>query len=219
MAPHLDVALPVFDWPAKLMRNAPPSYNPRKAFTESIWPMLNAEREKRSMEIWSYHVASGKSDDVLLDNRAYPIRAVGAGMTGVGTWAYNVYTGSTWDDTDGRPWVDYIYVYDGGEDHPLNNQLNPTGERVVPSVRWEALRAGIQDARLLLHLKTVAARDTCQADLKVDIQDLLNRVEGMAADDGAISWTAVAEVARLARQLNARKKQNDEEDVSTDQAY
>ena len=209
MTPHLDVALPIFGWPAKLTRNAPPSYNPRKAFAESIWPTLDAEREKRGMEIWSYHIASGKSDDVLLDNRAYPIRAVGAGMTGVGTWAYNAYTGSTWDDTDGKPWVDYIFVYDGGEDHTLNKQLNPTGERVVPSIRWEALRAGIQDARLLLHLKKVAAQDACPGDLKADIQSLLNRVEAMAADDGVISWKAVAEVARRARQLHAHRKSND----------
>jgi len=206
MAPYLDVAVPLLRWPVKLTRNAPPSYNPREAFAESIWPTLDAEREKRGMEIWSYHIASGKSDDLLLDNRAYPIRAVGAGMTGVGTWAYNVYTGSTWDDTDGKPWVDYIYVYDGGEDHTLNKQLNPTGERVVPSIRWEALRAGIQDARLLLHLKKVAAQDACPADLKADIQSLLNRVEAMAADDGVISWKAVAEVARRARQLHAHRK-------------
>ena len=203
MAPHVDVALPYFGWPAKLARNAPPTYSPREAFANQVWPTLEAERRKRGMEIWSYLVAGGKSDNVLTNSRAYPIRAVGAGMTGVGTWAYNAYTGSTWDDTDGKPWVDYIYVYDGGEDHPLNKQLNPTGERVVPSIRWEALRAGIQDARLLLHLKSFAAADACPQDLKADIGRLLKVVKAMGKDDVPITWQGVADVSRQARRLYA----------------
>ena len=60
---------------------------------------------------------------------AYPLRAFGAGERGVGTWAYNVPRGTTWDDTETG--VDYILVYDGKEDHPTNRALNPTGEVVV----------------------------------------------------------------------------------------
>ena len=33
--------------------------------------------------------------------------------------------------------LDYIFVYDGREDHPLNRRYNPVGEVVVPSLRWE----------------------------------------------------------------------------------
>lgn len=206
MAPYLDVAVPILGWPVKLTRNAPPSYNPRKAFAESIWPLLSAQRRKRGMRIWSYLVAPGKSDDVLLNNRAYPIRAVGSGMTGIGTWAYNAYTGSTWDDTDGQPWVDYIFVYDGGEDHPLNKQSNPTGESVVPSIRWEALRAGIQDARLLLYLKNVALEEKCPPDLKAEVQQLLDAVGAIATGDDPVTWEAVARVSQQARQLYAKSQ-------------
>jgi hypothetical protein len=147
--------------------------------------------------------SDGKSNDVLRDSRAYPIRAVGSGMTGVGTWAYNVHNGSTWDDTDGTM-VDYIFVYHGTEDHPLNKRLNPTGESVVPSIRWEALRAGIQDARVLLHLKSVAAADTCPQDLKADIERVVEIVEALGKDGADITWEKVAEVSRRARQLLRR---------------
>ena len=206
MAPYLDVAQLYYGWPTKLGRNAPPTYNPREAFAEQVWPTLEAERQRRGMQIWSYLVAGGKSHDVLTNNRAYPIRAVGAGMTGIGTWAYNVSTGSTWNDTDGKPMLDYIFVYDGSEDHPLNKQLNPTGESVVPSIRWEALRAGIQDARLLLHLKRLSAADTCPEDLKADIGRFLKTVDAMGKDDAAITWEQVAEVSRQARRLYSQSQ-------------
>ncbi|MCK5803107.1 MAG: hypothetical protein KAI66_09755 [Lentisphaeria bacterium] len=206
MAPHLDVVMPYFGWPTKLTRSAPPDYNPREAFADHIWPTLDAERRKRGMRIWSYLVAAGKSDSVLVNNRAYPIRAVGAGMTGVSTWAYNVSTGSSWDDTDGKPWVDYIFVYDGSEDHPFNKRSNPTGERVVPSIRWEALRAGIQDAKLLLHLKRVAVAATCPAELRADIGRLLDVVRAMASDDTTITCESVASVSQRAHRLYARSQ-------------
>jgi|APSaa5957512622_1039677.scaffolds.fasta_scaffold00506_8 hypothetical protein len=209
--PYIDVAIPYLDQPTKLGRNAPPTYNPRQAFAEKTWPMLDAARAQRGMEIWSYLVAPGKSDNVLMKNRAYPLRAVGAGMTGVSMWAYNVCRGSTWDDTDGgeRPGVDYVYVYDGTEDHPLCRQFNPTGEPVVPSIRWEALRAGIQDAKVLLHLRRVATLDTCADELKADIETLLKKVEGFAQDAELVTWESVGEIARQARQLYARSVRTD----------
>ena len=56
-------------------------------------------------------------------------------------------TGAThWDDTD-QGLLDYTFIYNGAEEHPLNRQVNPVGEIVVPSIRWEALRLGWQEYR------------------------------------------------------------------------
>jgi len=201
--PYMDIAIPHWPYPTKLKASfAPPEYNPRQAFADETWPMLLAEQERRGMEIWSYHVAAGKTDNELIYNRAYPLRAVGAGWTGIGHWAYNVSRGgTTWDDTDEG--VDYIFVYDGTENSPLNDELNPTGEIVVPSIRWEGVRAGIQDAKLLLYLREFAATDQCAAALKPRIQSLLDDVRALAEDDANITWDAVADLSQQARMLYA----------------
>lgn len=155
MLDQIDVALPHLPLPERLSRLAPPDYNPATAFREQVQPLLEKARRERGLEIWSYHVAAGRSDDVLLWNRAYPALAAAAGRTGVAWWAYNVAHGKTWDDTDGRL-LDYTFVYDGTEDHPLCHRWNVTGEVVVPSLRWEAVRAGLQEANLILTLQAAA---------------------------------------------------------------
>ncbi len=153
--PYVDVMMPHLPQPPSLSRNAPPTYSPQNAFAEEIYPMLREEQKKRPLDIWSYHVVAGRSDDVNLKapwSRGYPLLAAATGHTGIGYWAYNVSSGSTWDDTDGNI-LDYNFVYDGGEKHPLNLKYNPTGEKVVPSLRWKAVRAGLQDADLYLALQ------------------------------------------------------------------
>lgn len=150
--PYVDVIMPHLSQPDKLTRNAPPTYNPQKAFTEEIYPMLREARDKRGLEIWSYHVAAGRSDDIKAPwSRGYSLLAAVTGHVGMGYWSYNVSRGSTWDDTDGGI-LDYNFVYDGLEKHPLAQKYNVTGERVVPSLRWEAVRASMQDADLYLEL-------------------------------------------------------------------
>ena len=203
MAPYMDVAIPHWPAPTKLRAEfAPPEYSPQQAFADEVWPMLQAERDRRGMQIWSYHVAGGKSDDELIYNRAYPLRAVGAGWTGIGHWAYNVARGgTTWDDTDKG--VDYIFVYDGTENSPLNHELNPVGEVVVPSIRWEGVRAGIQDAKLLLYLGQLTETDRCPDALKPRIQALLAGARALAEDDANITWEAVSGLSQQARALYA----------------
>ena len=201
LAPTIDVVVPHWPYPTSLKKGlAPPDYNPRQVFADKVKPLLEREREKRGMQIWSYHVAGGKSDDVLLRNRAYPIRMVGAGQTGIGHWAYNVPRGSTWDDTDGGG-VDYVFVYDGTEDHPANRACNPTRETIVPSIRWEAVRAGIQDARVLLHLERTVASGHLPPLIEADVTKVLETVRAMAADDSRITWEATSHVSREARRL------------------
>ena len=192
--PYIDIALPHWPLPEKLRpKKAPADYSPREAYATIMRPMLEAEREKRGMQIWSYHVAGGKADDELIYNRAYPLRGFGEGQRGAGTWAYNVPRGTTWDDTETG--VDYIFVYDGKEDHPTNKALNPTGEIVVPSIRWEALRDGIQDARILVQLEKAIADGTCPDALKARTRAAIDVTAAMAGDDAAISWDAVDDLS------------------------
>lgn len=150
--PYVDVIMPHMPLPTQLTRNAPPTYNPRDAFTHEIYPWLFEARKQRGLEISSYHVAAGRTDDALQWNRFYPALAAATGHTGIGYWAYNGFRGKTWDDTDGGL-LDYNFVYNGTENHPINRKYNVTGETIVTSIRWEAVRAGLQDANIILTLK------------------------------------------------------------------
>ena len=151
------------------------------------------------MTLGSYHVASGKSDDLLTWNYAYPLIALAKGMTGVGHWAYNVGKASTWHDWDGSGAVrlDYIFVYDGAEGHIRNRKFNPTGELVVPSIRWEALREGIQVAKLLLALHE--ARGEMPAERAAEVEALWAEIDGLEPGGERLTPDFVAEIAERAR--------------------
>lgn len=200
MAPVTDFACVALPWPEKLTRNAPPTYHPRQAWAEEIGPRLRGRRAE-GMTLGSYHVASGKSDDLLRWNYGYPLIALGQGMTGVGHWAYNVARASTWHDWDGTGEVrlDYSFVYDGAENSPRNRALNPTGELVVPSIRWEALREGIQVAKLLLALREQRAGGELPAALAGEVDALWHDIDGLSADDERLTPQFVTEIAERTR--------------------
>lgn len=205
--PELDVALPHWPMPERLGRNAPPDYSPRKAYFEKTLPMLEKARDGGSLKIWTYHVLSGKSDDVLRMSRAYPLLAVAAGYTGFGYWAYNVTSGNSWDDRDGSI-LDYSLIYDGRENHPLNHKYNITKEVIVPSLHWEAVRAGQQDGQILLSLKKQLAQKDCPPKLREQIEDLLKRARELGGSDGyggdTLSFTTIREFSIRLRQVFAR---------------
>lgn len=194
--PLVDVIMPHLPQPEKLSRNAPPTYNPQKAFAEEIYPLLRQHREKRGLKIWSYHVAAGRSDDVNNKapwNRGYPLLAAATGHTGFAYWAYNVARGSTWDDTDGGL-LDYNFVYDGTERHPLALKWNVTKEPVVPSLRWEANRAAVQDADIYLELECLPATPQITAALEATRQ--------LAAPGGKMKdGVTTAQLEAVSRQL------------------
>ncbi len=201
--PYVDIILPHWPMPENLARWAPKDYNPRKLFFEKTLPLLKAEREKRGLAIWSYKVDAGKKEPEL-NARVYPICAVGLGFTGVGSWAYNCSSGATWDDTDGGI-LDYIFVYNGEEKHPLNLQYNTTGEIIVPSIRWEAFRMGIQDAKILLYLKGRAESNECDPATAEEIKKLLQEAEayGMKMD---YSRDAINRISTRLRELMGKIK-------------
>ena len=198
--PYVDVIMPHMPLPTQLTRNAPPTYNPRKAFQEEIYPMLFDARKQRGLEISSYHVAAGRTDDALQWNRFYPVLAAATGHTGIGYWAYNGFQGKTWDDTDGSL-LDYNFVYDGAEINPLCQQYNVTGETIVPSIRWEAVRAGLQDANIILALQN-ATLTTMQRARFEGLLAEAKKHEGPQRDTtNDISTTQMQKISEQLRQL------------------
>lgn len=190
LLPYVDVALPLWPYRTMTLKTQPPGYIPRQVYYKKILPMLKKWREETGGQIWNYHIATGKNDDVLVANRAHAVLSVGDDLTGAGLWAYNVNRGKTWDDTDGGL-LDYSMIYDGTEDHPLNHKVNLTGEKIVPSIRWEALRAGIQDAEIMLYLKEVVDKQSWP--MKNKIWTLLDEGTAMAVDIAGVQKNAFSE--------------------------
>lgn len=202
--PYLNMAIANWPWVEQLApKFAPPEHNPRKMFFEEMLPLLEQRRSEHGMALTSYHVASGKNDDLLSCNRAYPALMVGLGMTGIAHWAYNDITGSSWHDWDGTPWLDYQFVYDGSEEHPLNRQYNPTGEIVVTSIRWESVLAGMEDARLLLHLRTLREAGKLSPRRREQVSEALAAAAAMAHGTDPLTDSKYEMFARKLRLLYA----------------
>jgi hypothetical protein len=195
--PQVDVVMPHMPVPEKLIRNAPPTYNPRQAFEQQIYPMLFAAQKQRGLEINSYHVAPGRSDDLLQWNRFYPVLAAATDHTGIAFWAYNAFKGTTWDDTDGGL-LDYNFVYNGAEKNAVCQKYNLTGETIVPSIRWEAVHAGLQDADIILALQKAKLNAAQRAKFE---QLLAQSRQWNGETDAAKKDISIEKVESLSRQL------------------
>ncbi|OHB58245.1 MAG: hypothetical protein A2Y12_02420 [Planctomycetes bacterium GWF2_42_9] len=190
MLPYVDIVLPVWPYRTSTLAGQTTGYKPRMAYYSTLLPALKAWRNAASgREIWSYHIGGGSSDPELLGNRAYPVLMVGEGtgdgLTGAAHYAYNCSGGSSWDNTDQGLAPDYSLIYDGTENQASNLAFNPTRARLVPSIRWEGLRAGLQDARILLYLKEVKSQQVTA--VQTQIQALLDEAASMASDV-ALKW-------------------------------
>jgi hypothetical protein len=196
--PHVDIILPAWPMPVKLTRWSPADYNPRKEFFSKTLQRLKKARQERGLIIWSYKVDRGKKEPVL-NARAYPVCAVGIGFTGVGSWAYNCTRGLSWDDTD-KGLLDYSFIYNGKENHPLNKKYNVTGETIVPSIRWEAFRMGIQDAKILLYLKDCVEKGKCDQETSKKINSLLEKTNEYGRELN-YSFAKINEISAKIREL------------------
>lgn len=184
LLPGVDVALPVYPYPEKLTRWSPPDYDPQLAYEQQIRPMLMQARRDKGLQIWSYKVSRGIKDDLLSKVLSYPVQAVAEGYTGIGFWAYNVIRGKSWDDRDGGL-LDYTFIYNGLEDHPLNHRYNVTEEVVVPSIRWEALRIGYQHGQVLLTLRDRHERGRIPEALRPEVEALLKQTDTFGPTPGS----------------------------------
>ena len=172
--------------------------------------MLLAGREKDGLQIWSYHVNRGRSDEVLADNRAYPVLAAAAGMTGFGYWAYNVSSATTWDDTDGTI-LDYIFIYDGSEASPLNLKYNTEKERIVPSIRWEAVRAGQQDGQIIVSLQEAVRSGKLPPPAREAVEAAIQKAQALGGPE--LTGTSDLSFASL-RELSGQLRQAYQQSVS-----
>ena len=110
-------------------------------------PLMDVVRKNGKM-LWSYNCAYAysrpvgpnlKNMNLIADYRAAAPFAFRHGATGIGFWCYNL-GGDPW----GRVDMEYMLVY-------------PGRTKPVPSRRWEAVREGIEDYRILAALRKLLA--------------------------------------------------------------
>ena len=106
-------------------------------------PLMDLVRRTGKM-LWSYNCSYSfsrpvgpnlKNMNMIIDYRAAALVALRHGATGIGFWCYNI-GGDPW----GRMDLEYQLVY-------------PGRSRPVPSRRWEAVREGIEDYRIIAALR------------------------------------------------------------------
>jgi outer membrane protein assembly factor BamB len=123
--------------------------------------------------VWSYDCAyiysrpigaNIKTINVVAQYRLAPVFALGFGVTGLGYWCYNVGP-SMWDPIE----LEYPLVYRNSDDTAHTSR------------RWEAVREGMEDARILLALREKLSKGSVRPAAKEAIKDLLEEsVRGMA---------------------------------------
>lgn len=98
---------------------------------------IDQVKAKAGQQYWIYDIMDdSKMTDPDLRYRAMAWNAYRANATGIGFWNYaDVFGASVWNDSDG-PKSDYHAVYD-----------RPGG--VLPSMRWEAFKQGIEEYLLI----------------------------------------------------------------------
>ena len=129
-------------------------------------PLMDVVRKTGKM-LWSYNCAYGysrpvgpnlKNMNIIRDYRAAAPFAFRHGATGIGFWCYNL-GGDPW----GRIDMEYMLVY-------------PGRTKPITSRRWEAVREGIEDYRILAALRKRLAPDSgtkLAEDVRARIQHLL----------------------------------------------
>jgi hypothetical protein len=123
---------------------------------------------KSGKPVWSYEcVAQVKSLSPIRYNRANAWRAMRFGLSGIGFWTHSQTQADLWQ-ADPKLKDEFALVY--------------PGEEPVPSVRWEAVRAGLEDVAAMqwLESRMQAAR---QAHINADAVQEAARVLRIAQTD------------------------------------
>ncbi|NUM52043.1 MAG: PQQ-binding-like beta-propeller repeat protein [Candidatus Hydrogenedentes bacterium] len=122
---------------------------------------------KTGKPLWSYDCAylfsrpigaNTKTVNVVAQYRLSAIIAMNYGATGIGWWCYN-HGPSMWDPIP----FEYPLVY-----------TNEDGT-VTTSRRWEAVREGVEDARILIALRERLGDDSVSGEAKEKIRHLLEK--------------------------------------------
>lgn len=157
--------------------------NPSLENAKSIKPFLSQFKKRATnFESLNYHISKGKSDDILTDELLFPIFSIINGNNGVGWWAYNAYSGSSWNDKDGKN-LDYSFIYNGKEpaaqEYFKDNYAKT--EDIVPSIRWEAVKSGIQNA---LILKSLLNNKSLSQEQNIELQNILSKYKSFLDNEG-----------------------------------
>lgn len=182
-APLTDILVPLWNYRDMELKFAPPGLNAREQYFARVLPYLRNLQKNEGKEVWSYFIMSGKDSPATTYYLAYPVLASQMGLTGAGHWAYSMPIGSSWDDTDGRL-PDYQIVYNGKENHPLNQQWNTAEEAIVPSIRWFALREGLRDARIFRTLTEKLEARPGDDPLRVRFEKLRDEIQKLGGTTG-----------------------------------
>ena len=127
---------------------------------------------KSGKPVWSYEcVGQVKSLSPLRYNRANAWRGLRFGLNGIGFWTHSMTQVDPWQRNE-KSGDEYALVY--------------AGDRPVPSVRWEAVRDGMQDAAAVALLRSRTEKHR-RAGTKRDL---------VAQADEAIR-IAIADIAQL----------------------
>ena len=122
--------------------------------------------KKSGKTLWSYDCGYGyarpigantKTINVVAQYRMAAVDGYHFGATGIGYWCYNVGE-SLWEPVE----FEYALVY-----------VNPDGTQ-TSSRRWEAVREGMEDARILIALQEKLSDESVDADAKEAIRHLLD---------------------------------------------
>jgi len=132
-------------------------------------PVMDIVRNDPGSMLWSYDCSYSyarpmgpniKSINIVGQFRISALAAFRWNATGIGYWSYNL-----GDDMWGRTMMEYPLVYKGAG-KPINSR------------RWEAVREGIEDYRILVSLKARLQQNptTLSLDTKKKIEQLLKSV-------------------------------------------
>src|SRR5207244_4683348 len=109
---------------------------------------------KSGKPVWSYEcVAQVKSLSPIRYNRANAWRAKRFGLSGIGFWTHSQTQADLWQ-ADPKLKDEFALVY--------------PGEEPVPSVRWEAVRAGLEDGGAMQLLGGSVGAGNRQANVTSD---------------------------------------------------
>ena len=135
-------------------------------------PEMNFLR-RSGKTIWSYDCsyayarpigANTKTINVVAQYRLAAVHGFNFGATGIGYWCYNV-GDSLWEPVE----YEYALVY-----------VNADGTH-TSSRRWEAVREGMEDARILIALRGKLEDASINAEVKKQIRKLLDEsVDGIS---------------------------------------
>lgn len=122
----------------------------------------------RERPVWSYEcLAQVKSLSPLRYNRSVAWRAKFFGLSGIGLWTHCT--------TPNDPWF-------RGQNINDEYALLYPGDEPIPSVRWEALRDGIEDIAAVEILESFIERAKAQPDL-ADVADAASKLIRIALND------------------------------------